>query len=127
MAVAAADLALGDLGLECREADVPEHGADLTAFGAHVVELEHEHVLLAAVCTPAGGEYAVDEPEIATHRRRERATPVLFRFSESRPTEWAGQYCEFELPLAAGENHAALCQWAVLSGELHIRARARGQ
>src|SRR4051794_17664562 len=54
VAVAAADLALGQLPLERGERHVPGHPADLTALRAHVVELEDEHVTLTTVRAGAG-------------------------------------------------------------------------
>ena len=85
MAIAAADLTLGDLALERGERDVEHHLADLTALDADMVELEHEHVALAAIDAFRTREDRVDEVEIATDGRREAAAGIVHVPGQPRP------------------------------------------
>ena len=77
MAVAAADLALGDLLLEDGEADVPHHAADLVPFGTDVIEFEHCHVGLAAVDALATRQHAVHVIEVPPNRSGQRSTRIV--------------------------------------------------
>jgi hypothetical protein len=79
VAVRTANLALGNFGVDRRDAAaVPGQGRDLGSLGPDVIEVEHDRIALPAVDAPALPEESVEVSEVAGYRRVRVGAPRSF-------------------------------------------------